>query len=143
MRRDEFHRYFDRVGRVERRLFDPHNPLEFLTAEEVGLFVRFRFRPQPIFYIVDFLEDSLRRPAGNGSPLPLLLEVLVALRYVASNSFYSVVGDCFPHLPKSTCFNCTRRVPTAIKGKAQTLIGYHLADVGAIVDGFYAVAGEL
>ena len=65
MRRDEFHRYFDRVGRVERRLFDPHNPLEFLTAEAV--FVRFRFRPQTIFYIVDFLEDSLRRPAGNGS----------------------------------------------------------------------------
>ena len=143
MRRDEFHRYFDRVGRVERRLFDPHNPLEFLTAEEV--FVRFRFRPQTIFYIVDLLEDSLRRPAGNGSPLPLLLEVLVALRYVASNSFYSVVGDCFPHLPKtkSTCFNCTRRVTTAISGKAQTLIGYHLADVGAIIDGFYAVAGEL
>ena len=141
MRRDEFHRYFDRVGRVERRLFDPHNPLEFLTAEEV--FIRFRFRPITIFYIVDLLEDSLRRPAGNGSPLPLLLEVLVALRYVASNSFYSVVGDCFPHLPKSTCFNCTRRVTTAINGKAQTLIGYHLADVGAIVDGFYAVAGEL
>ena len=148
MRRDEFHRYFDRLGRAERRLFDPHNPLEFLTAEEV--FVRFRFRPRSItiFYIVDLMEDSLRHPAGNGSPLPLLLEVLVALRYVASksNSFYSVVGDCFPHLPKSTCFNCTRRVTTAIKGKAQTLmivIGYHLADGGAIVDGFYAVAGEL
>ena len=63
LRRDEFHRYFDRVGRVERRLIDPHNPLEFLTAEEI--FVRFRFRPLTIFYIVDLLEDSLRRPAGN------------------------------------------------------------------------------
>ena len=61
LRRDEFHRYFDRVGRVERRLIDPHNPLEFLTAEEIFV----RFRSLTIFYIVDLLEDSLRRPAGN------------------------------------------------------------------------------
>uniref|UniRef100_A0A8C5N5G4 Putative nuclease HARBI1 n=1 Tax=Gouania willdenowi TaxID=441366 RepID=A0A8C5N5G4_GOUWI len=66
-------------------------PLEQYTNEE--LYARFRFGNADIKYIADLVRPELQRRTRRSHSLSVEEQVLIALRFYASGSFYQVVGD--------------------------------------------------
>ena len=73
--------------KVPRLLQDWTNSLEMFTEE---IFSRYRFRWATILFICSLVENALKHPTNKGSPLPPLLQVLVALRFYATGAFYKL-----------------------------------------------------
>ena len=90
--------------RFPRRLLFPHrrprlfrdrsNPLETLEEDEV--FERFQFHPQTIMYLIGLLPN-LAHPTKRNNPLPPLIQVLLCLRYLATDAIHLLIGDSFEH----------------------------------------------
>lgn len=97
---------------------DRSNPLEDLTEEEV--FVRYRFRPITIMFIMGLLPD-LSHPTKTNSPLPPLLQVLLCLRYLATGSLHLLIGDSL-NISRSTAGRCIRQVAGHLAGLSKTQI---------------------
>ncbi|XP_071119318.1 putative nuclease HARBI1 [Haliotis cracherodii] len=93
---------------LSRGLVDRQNPLEFMEPEE--LFMRFRFRAESILFIVSLVCEKLERRSNRSSPLPVLTQVLVALRFLATGSFYSLIADSYSIISTSSVFRSVRDV---------------------------------
>lgn len=78
--------------RVPRRTVrDRSNPLELLSEDDI--FQRYRFRSATIFFICSLISDPITHQTQRSCPLPPLLQVLAALRFYATGSFYQLIGD--------------------------------------------------
>ena len=74
------------------RLFkDRTNPLEYLDDEQ--LLQKYRFNRGGILFIVEVLTDRLGRATNRCNAIPVLLQVLASLYYMACGSFQRVVAD--------------------------------------------------
>ena len=69
-------------------LRDASNPIEDLSNERVKLW--FRFEKQSIYDLCRVLSKSLKRPTFRKCSLPVIYQVLVVLRFLASGSYYHV-----------------------------------------------------
>lgn len=98
---------------------DRNNPLEELPADEV--FRKYRFRPDTILFIVAMFFEDLVHPTLRNSPLPTLLKVLAALRFVATGSIYNLVWESLG-VTKSTTGRAARHVCHLLVGKAGNYI---------------------
>ena len=79
-------------GLPRSRVFrDRTNPLEGMEPEKV--FERYCFKPETIFFLVIILYADLARPTRSNSVLPPLIQILVALRFLATGSFYILLGE--------------------------------------------------
>ncbi|XP_062605623.1 putative nuclease HARBI1 [Saccostrea cucullata] len=96
---------------IIRRLNDRSNPLEALNEAEV--FDRYRFVPETIMFIVGLIQDQLLYNSQRNNPLTPLYQVLVALRFYATGSFYLTLGDTLS-VSKSTAGRAVRRVTDLI-----------------------------
>lgn len=97
---------------VDKRVFrDRLNPLELFNDDE--LYRRFRFRRPTIIYIVELVAAELQHPTNRSFSLPLLLQVLLFLQFVASGCFHQVVGDVL-HVSKATAGRAIRKVGDAL-----------------------------
>ena len=103
---------FDEI--IERRLpwvfKDRSNPLEELNEREV--FIRYRFRPATIMFILASLQNVTQLTLRSFS-LPPLLQLLVCLRFFATGSFQIVIGDTV-NISRSTAGKCIRNVARSI-----------------------------
>ena len=77
--------------RRERVFKDRNNPLEYLTDDEV-LF-KFHFSRGGILFLCDVLEPELGRVTARSHAIPVLLQVLSALYFLSTGSYYRVLGD--------------------------------------------------
>ena len=111
------------IIRRERRLPRPRvfrdrtNPLEDMEHEEV--FERYRFKPETIIFLVEILYADLARPTRRNSALPPLIQILVALRFLATGSFYILVGEPLG-IAKSTAGRAVRHVCFLLARLAQS-----------------------
>lgn len=85
-----------------------------------------------------FFED-LVHPTLRNSPLPPLLQVLAALRFVATGSFYNLVGESLG-VAKSTTGRAARYVCRLLAGKAGNYIKFP-RDVSSYKSRFFEIAG--
>ena len=74
---------------IRRPLRDRLNPLEEWDEEECYTYLR--FSPQSVMWIVRLLADRLTRPTNRSGAIPALLQVVLALHYLASGAFLNVV----------------------------------------------------
>lgn len=118
---------------------DRSNPLEELPADEV--FRKYRFRPDTILFIVGMFFEDLVHPTLRNSPLPPLLQVLAALRFLATGSFYNLVGESLG-VAKSTTGRAARYVCRLLAGKAGNYIKFP-RDVSSYKSRFFEIAGKL
>uniref|UniRef100_A0A8C5H7U0 DDE Tnp4 domain-containing protein n=1 Tax=Gouania willdenowi TaxID=441366 RepID=A0A8C5H7U0_GOUWI len=72
-------------------LYQCSKPLEQYTNEE--LYARFWFGNADIKYIADLVRPELQRRTRRSHSISVEEQVLIALRFYASGSFYQVVGD--------------------------------------------------
>ncbi|XP_047125574.1 putative nuclease HARBI1 [Hydra vulgaris] len=81
-----------RRGLRRGRLFrDRTNPLDIYDA--VDLYQRFRFRRASIFYLENLLKTDLQPKSNQSFCVPLIYQVLCALRFYATGSFQIVIDD--------------------------------------------------
>jgi hypothetical protein len=111
-----------------RVFLDRQNPLETLTEGEV--FVRYRFRPVTILLIVDLIRPTLSHPTRRNSPLTPLLQVLVALRFVATGAFHLLVAESL-WIAKSTAGRCVRSVLFSLSRLANRFISLPVGNAAA------------
>ncbi|XP_061164358.1 putative nuclease HARBI1 [Saccostrea echinata] len=116
---------------------DRSNPLEDLEPNEV--YIKYRFRPATILFLVELLYDDLVRPTKRNSALHPLLQVLVALRFLATGSFYNLVDEPLG-IAKSSTGRAARRVCTLLASFAQRYIKFPM-DLSAFKSRFFDIAG--
>ncbi|XP_061188486.1 putative nuclease HARBI1 [Saccostrea echinata] len=116
---------------------DRSNPLEDMEEEEV--FSRFRFRPETILFLVGMLYNDLNHPTERNLALPPLLQVLAALRFLATGSFYILVGESLG-IAKSTTGRAARYVCRLLANMVGTYIRFP-ADTSTFKKKFFDIAG--
>ena len=138
--RRRLRRQRQRNNAIPRRILDRSNPLEGLSEEDI--FDRYRFFPVTIFFIVDLLKDNLMFNTRRNNPLTPLFQVLVALRFFATGSFYITIGDTL-NISKSAVGRTVRRVSYLLCQLANDFIqiprGEELLQVKAA---FHKIAGK-
>ncbi|XP_029691502.1 putative nuclease HARBI1 [Takifugu rubripes] len=68
-------------------------PNLLLQYSDEELYSRYRFRTQDIIYLCDVLRPHLQRPTVRSHALTVEEQVLIALRFFASGSFFEVIAD--------------------------------------------------
>ncbi|XP_048730425.1 putative nuclease HARBI1 [Ostrea edulis] len=120
------------------RIFqDRSNPLEDLEGDEV--FIRFRFRPDTILWIVGLVFDDLQRQTHRNCSLPPLLQVLAALRFLATGSFYNIVGESLG-ISKSATGRAARMICRLLSSMAARFINFP-ANLDSYKRTFFEIAG--
>lgn len=80
----------DRALRRERRYGDP---LDVLHVSDEHLLRYYRLPRDEIVRLCQELEPNIARPTRRAHALPVITQVLISLRFYASGSFQSVIGD--------------------------------------------------
>ena len=123
----------------EKVLVDRSNPLENLLPDEVK--GRFRFLPETIYDICKLIGDKLMRNTKRSASLPVLWQILIALRYFATGADYIVIADTFK-ISKSSVCRCVWSVAVTLANlthqvirlpNAQTMLEYKRS--------FFAIGG--
>ena len=77
--------------RRERVFLDRNNHLE--TLNDQGLISKYRLPRRCILDLCEVLRVDLERPTRRNNALTVSQQVLVALRFYATGSFQTVIGD--------------------------------------------------
>ena len=109
----------DKALKCERLPKVRHNPIENLLPEEVK--DRYRFEPQTIYEICNLVRAKLVRKTRRSVALPVLWQVLIALRYLATGSPYSVIADTFK-VSKPTVCRCVWAFCSAVTSLSRKFI---------------------
>ncbi|XP_065933899.1 putative nuclease HARBI1 [Magallana gigas] len=128
-----------RRNRVPRRFNDRSNPLE--TLDEAEVFERYRFVPETIMFLVSLMQDRLTYHSHRNNPLTPLYQVLVALRYFATGSFYITIGDTLL-VSKSSAGRAVRQVTDLLCHHVKEFIRLPGRDeISGIKNNFHKLAG--
>ncbi|XP_060556908.1 putative nuclease HARBI1 [Ruditapes philippinarum] len=118
---------------------DRENPLDFM--DDVDLIKKYRMNRNAIYDLCEALNNDLSRPTKRSNALPVSLQVLMALRYYATGSFQSVVGDGYS-VSSMSVSRCVRDVSYFITRRLQNEIKFPLLDEQQrlVKQGFYEIA---
>ena len=109
----------DKAIKRERLPKKRENPLQNLLPEEVK--DRYRFYPETIKFICKIVRSKLRHQTKRSVALPVLWQVLIALRYLATGSPYAVIADTFK-VSKTTVCRCVWAVTSCLASKSKKYI---------------------
>ena len=104
-----------------RHLHDGTNPLELI--DEAECFIRYRFRPNTVMFIVDLIGEEIVRPTERSSPLTAIQQVCCCLRYLATGTFQSVIGDTIS-ISQSLVSRACLAVTTALAAKVREFVSF-------------------
>jgi hypothetical protein len=138
-RRDRRQRQNNIVMLRRPRLFQRVDPFNGLNDNDI--FERYRFRRATINSIVTLIEPRLTHPTKRNSPLPAIMQVLCALRFVATGAFHSLVADSVK-VHRTSCGVAIRRVLAALATLARTFIKFPVGQaLRSTQQAFYKLAG--
>lgn len=95
------------------------HPLDYYSDDEFRK--RFRFTKEGFSFIQQLLEPILKEPNLRGLPIEIADKILIALRFYATNSFQTVVGDLVGIDQATTC-RILHKVTSAILSKFHDFI---------------------
>ena len=87
------HQQQQRRPRVFRCSLIVQQPYEVYSDEELR--ARFRFGSRSIEFLEQLLGEDIRRTTERNQPVPVKMQILVALRFYATGHFFQVIGDLF------------------------------------------------
>lgn len=108
-----------RKRRIYRRQLDPLG-----TYTDSELRSRYRFGREAIQYIVGLIADDTAPQTNRNRAVPVVMQALITLRFLASGSFLQVVGDTFQGFDKSTVSRVVCRVTKALTAKLGDFIKF-------------------
>ncbi|KAJ8302800.1 hypothetical protein KUTeg_019196, partial [Tegillarca granosa] len=116
------------------------DPLNGLTDEDI--FCRYRFRRETIMFLVTLLSPVIQYHSRKSMAVSPLIQVLVTLRFLATGSFYRLVGDSLG-LSIASVARSVDRVTSAVCRLSRTYIkfptGQYLSDTKKK---FFELAGK-
>jgi hypothetical protein len=112
-----------RSMRRQKVFLDRENPLETWSHDENEIRIRFRFLPATIYYICSLVKEFLQFSTRKSMALPVLYQVLIALKFYATGDFYTTVGDCIK-VHRSTACRCVTRVSLALRSLTKDVIRF-------------------
>uniref|UniRef100_A0A667X6D1 Putative nuclease HARBI1 n=1 Tax=Myripristis murdjan TaxID=586833 RepID=A0A667X6D1_9TELE len=128
-----------REDNPERPLRDQMDPLALPDHEVLR---KYRLPRQLIMDLVDILKEDLQRRTNRSSPLSVALQVMVGLRFFASGSFQTVLGDTVG-VSQPSVSRTVNSVSRALCRKASTFIRFpsSAAEQIQVKMGFFELAG--
>ncbi|KAL3119832.1 hypothetical protein niasHT_005892 [Heterodera trifolii] len=105
---------------------DPVLELRFLSSGDrnIELIRRYRFPDEGIDFISNLVKDDLQPKHGmKGNPIPVKLQVMITLQYLASNCFEIQVSDSF-NISQRTVSIILHRVTKALSNKSPDFITF-------------------
>ena len=108
-----------RALRRQRIFRDRNNPLDYL--HDTDLIQRYRLPRDLINRVCDIVRDDIDRATHRSSPLPVSLQVMVALRFYATGAFQTVIGDIH-NISKASVSRTIYNVSGAIARKCHQFI---------------------
>ena len=130
----------ERGHRVDRVMRDRSNPLDFMRDDE--LIARYRLDRPAILDLCHDFNRYLERPTRRSQSLPVSLQILIALRYYATGTFLSMVGDGHT-VGKMSVSRCIHKVTHALLQQVHRHITFPRtmeAQRRVMID-FYSIAG--
>lgn len=125
--------------RIERYIADRTNPLEVLLPHKVK--EKFHFCPETIYYLCDLWENKLSRTTKRSMALPPLLQILVALRFFATGSYFRVIGDTLG-VSKSTVCLCVDIISNLLVKRSSKEISFpSMTSLVNVKTAFKAIGG--
>ena len=114
-------------------------PYEVYSDEELR--ARFRFGSRSIEFLEQLLGEDIRRTTERNQPVPVKMQILVALRFYATGHFFQVIGDLFG-LHKSTVSRIVHRVSELLERRKDDFIVFPTVreDINEAMEGFEAIA---
>ena len=129
----------DKALKRERLIKDRSNPLEKLLPDQVK--ARYRFYPETIYEICKIVRPAVVRKTKRSSALPVLWQVLLALRFFATGSYYLVLGDTM-HVSKSSVCRCVYNIAKVLVDIRRKVIKFPNTQTRLqIKRAFYALGG--
>ncbi|KAJ8309921.1 hypothetical protein KUTeg_011786 [Tegillarca granosa] len=105
------------------------NPLNGLTDGDI--FCRYRFRRETTIFLVTLLSPAIQYHTSRSMAVPPLIQILATLRFLATGSFYRLVGDSLG-LSIASVARSVDRVTSAVCRLSRTYIkfptGQYLSD---------------
>ena len=130
-----------RSMRRQRVFLDRLNPLELARSED-EVKERYRFYTPTIYSILRLIIGYIDRPTFRSSALPPLVILCCALRFFATGSYYTVLGDCSVVSKASVC-RSVDVVTQAICQQAGNFIKWPTPEgLEKIKEKYYEVAGN-
>ena len=113
---------------------DMLNPLD--TYDDIEIVQRFRLSRQLILDLYDQIGYGLQPATHRNHAIPGILQIFCALRFYASGSFQTVVGDCI-HIHRSSVCRIVAKVTRAICRLRNRYIKFPRQRLGSRVGSFY------
>ncbi len=141
---------------VVNREIEPERPLrdraDPLTRPDHVLLRLYRLPRNSVMYFAHILRDNLQRKTKRSSPLPVILQIMVALRFFASGSFQAVLSNTVGISQSSVSrivFNVSRALSRMVKNfikfpstvAEQILIKHKFFEIAAFPNVLGAVDG--
>ncbi|CAG2198669.1 HARBI1 [Mytilus edulis] len=112
--------FFQVIGDTLERTFRSKEELT-LDYTDTELRARYRFGREGILFLSDLLRDMLTRQTNRNHALSVEQQIMVTLRFLASGSFFQVIGDTLG-LDKSTVSRMVDSVLDALCDKRNEFI---------------------
>lgn len=94
-----------------------------LTLPDHVLVRQYRLPRRAILFLADLLKDDLQRNTRRSSPIPVALQIMVALRFFASGTFQMVLGGTVG-VSQSSVSRIVRDVSNALGRRAGQFIKF-------------------
>lgn len=105
-------------------------------------FIRFRFLPETVLFLVDILTPHIQHASGKSMALRPFEQVLIALRFFSTGSFYRLIGDSFG-ISVASVARCVDRVSQALTLVSRQFIRFPTGqEASRVKRSFYDIAGE-
>ena len=114
-----------RALRRERIFRDRFDPLDIYSEQEFR--DRYRFTKATFRHILEMINDGLDRKTRRNNPVPAHIQLLLALRYYATDNFQRVSGDLLG-LHISTANRAVHRVSRLLASLRQQWIKFPMPD---------------
>lgn len=105
----------------------PHRPLrdreDPLRLPDHILMRQYRLPRPAVIFLIRLLAEDLQRRTRRSTPLPVALQVMLALRFLASGSFQMVLGGTLG-VSQSSVSRVVRHVATALCRRAGMFIKF-------------------
>ena len=133
--------FFFNVDVQNRQFQESPNYLEIYSDQE--LINRFRLNKGAIKFIEELIKNSIQIEGNTGRPIDCLTQILITLRYLASNSHQSVIADTF-NVSQATVSRSIENVLNGICEHIDEFIRFPREDEAkATQQEFYKIAGFL
>uniref|UniRef100_A0A8C5ER96 Putative nuclease HARBI1 n=1 Tax=Gouania willdenowi TaxID=441366 RepID=A0A8C5ER96_GOUWI len=130
----------DMAGIVHRHYHFRRREYKQYTNEE--LYARFRFGNADIKYIAELVRPELQRRTRRSHSMSVEEQVLIALRFYASGSFYQVVGDSIG-VDKSTVNKVVKAVSVTLASLVNQFVCFPRDDQISQTKGKFLLLGNM